>query len=69
MTSVTTGLPRVSVPVLSSTTVVILLRASPGLAAADQDAILGALARAHHDGRRRGQAQGAGAGDDQHRDH
>ncbi len=33
---------------------------------ADQDAVLGAHAAAHHQGGRRGQAQGTGAGDDQH---
>ena len=37
-------------------------------AVADQDARLGALAGADHDRRRRGQAHGARAGDDQHGD-
>jgi hypothetical protein len=38
-----------------------------GLRAADQDAELGAAARADQQRRRRGQAQRAGAGDDEHR--
>ena len=38
------------------------------LAVADQDAELGGAAGADHDRGRRGQAEGAGAGDDQHRD-
>ena len=65
---VTAGLPRVSVPVLSSTMVLIAARALERLAAADQDAVLGGLARADHDRGRRGQAERARAGDDQHRD-
>ena len=43
-------------------------RAFERLAAADQDAVLGGLAGADHDRRRRGQAERARAGDDQHRD-
>ena len=39
-----------------------------GLASLDEDAILGGHASAHHDGCGRGQAQGAGAGDAEHRD-
>ena len=39
------------------------------LGAAEQDAVLRALARAHHDRGRRRQAQRARAGDDQHRHH
>lgn len=39
-----------------------------GLASLDEDAVLGGHARAHHDRRGRGQAQGAGAGDAQHCD-
>lgn len=39
-----------------------------GLAALDEDAVLGGHAGAHHDGRGRGQAQGAGAGDAEHGD-
>ena len=38
------------------------------VAVADQDAELGGLAGAHHDRGRGGQAEGAGAGDDEHRD-
>ena len=38
------------------------------LPAFDQDAVLGPLAGAHHDGGGGGQPQGTGAGDDQHRD-
>lgn len=38
------------------------------LASFDEDAILGSHPGAHHDRRGRGQAQGAGAGDAQHRD-
>lgn len=38
------------------------------LASLDEYAILGGHPRAHHDGRGRGQAQRAGAGDAQHRD-
>ena len=67
-TPVTAGLPRVSVPVLSSTIVSIRARLLQRLAAADQDAVLGRLAGADHDRGRRGQAQRAGAGDDQHGD-
>ena len=36
------------------------------LGRADEDAVAGALAGADHDRQRRGQAEGAGAGDDQH---
>ena len=39
-----------------------------GLAALDEDAVLGGHPGAHHDGRGRGQAQRAGAGDAEHRD-
>ena len=66
--SVTSGLPRVSVPVLSRTIDVELVRPLQRLARADEDAVLGSLAGAHHDGRGRGQAHGAGAGDDHHGD-
>ena len=62
------GLPRVSVPVLSSTMRVDPVGALQRLAAADQHAVLGALAGADHDRGRRRQAQRAGAGDDQHGD-
>ena len=66
--AVTAGLPRVSVPVLSSTIVSIRARLLERLAAPDQDAVLGRLAGADHDRGRRRQAERAGAGDDQHRD-
>lgn len=39
-----------------------------GLASLDEDAVLGGYPGAHHDGRGRGQAQRAGAGDAEHRD-
>ncbi len=39
-----------------------------GGAVADEDAVLGADAATHHQGRGRGQPQRTGAGDDQHRD-
>ena len=58
--------PVVSVPVLSRTMAVSLWRVSQRLAALDEDAVLGALAGADHDRGRRGQAQGARAGDDEH---
>ena len=45
-----------------------LVRRLQRLAAADQDAVLGALAGADHDRRRRGEAQRARAGDDEHGD-
>ena len=45
-----------------------LVRRLERVAVADEHAVLGALAGAHHDRRRRGQAQGAGARDDQHGD-
>ena len=67
-TSVTDGTPRVMVPVLSRTIVVELVGGLQGLAALDQDAVLGAAAGADHDRGRSGQPQGAGAGDDQHGD-
>ena len=64
----TLGSPLVMVPVLSSATISILpglLQRGGGL---EEDAVFGAHAVAHHDGHRRGQAQGAGAADDQHGD-
>ena len=39
-----------------------------GSGSLEQDAVFGAHAVAHHDGHRRGKAQGTGAADDQHRD-
>ena len=62
------GRPSVIVPVLSSTTVCQLVRRLQRRAVADEHAVLGALAGAHHDRRGRRQAQGAGAGDHQHGD-
>ena len=67
-TSVTRGLPSVMVPVLSSTTVLELVRRLERGAVADEHAVLGALAGADHDRRRRRQAEGAGARDDEHGD-
>ena len=62
------GRPRVSVPVLSSTTVSTAARLLESRAVADQDPVLGALAGPDHDRRRRGEAHRAGAGDDEHGD-
>jgi hypothetical protein len=45
-----------------------LTQALDGRRVAEQDALGGRLAGRHHDGHRRGEAQGAGTGDDQHRD-
>ena len=67
-TTVTEGSPRVMVPVLSRTTAVDALRELERRAVADEDAVLGALAGADHDRRRRGEAHRARAGNDQHRD-
>ncbi len=64
--SVTRGWPAVIVPVLSRMIVSSLWARLERLGRADQDAVLGALAGADHDRGRRGQAHGAGAGDDQH---
>jgi len=44
------------------------VRRLEGGAVADEDPVLGALPGADHDRRRRGQAEGAGAGDDEHGD-
>ena len=44
-----------------------LVRRLQGFGRADEDAALGSLAAGHHDGQRGGQAEGARAGDDQHR--
>ncbi len=59
--------PVVSVPVLSSTIGVDAARRLEDLGAADQDAQLRPAPRADEQGRRRGQAEGARAGDDQDR--
>ena len=60
--------PVVTVPVLSSTIGVDPAGGLQDLGALDQDAELGAAAGADHQRGRRGQAQGARAGDDQHGD-
>ena len=65
-TSVTLGCPTVSVPVLSKHHGVDAAEALERGGAPDQHTVLGAAAGADHDGRRRGQPQGARAGDDQH---
>ena len=44
------------------------LEALDRVAAFDEDALFSSLARRHHDRRRRGEAEGARAGDDEHRD-
>jgi hypothetical protein len=63
------GLPSVSVPVLSKATTLTLVRQFQRLGVLDQDALRACRhAGAGHDGGGRGQAQRAGAGDDQHRD-
>jgi hypothetical protein len=64
--SVTTGSPRVSVPVLSTASTLDLLGAFQRLGVLDQDAGARALPGADHDRRRRRQAERARAGDDQH---
>ena len=67
-TATSEGRPSVSVPVLSKATVVTRMRQLQRLRVLDQDAVPRRHAGAHHDGGRRGQAQRAGAGDDQHGD-
>ena len=67
-TAVTAGLPSVSVPVLSTTSVSTASMRSSASAELDQHAGAGAAADPDHDRHRRGQAERAGAGDDQHRD-
>ena len=62
------GLPSVSVPVLSTTSVSTLLEPLERFGVFQQHAGRGAAAGADHDRHRRRQAQRAGAGDDQHRD-
>ena len=63
-TSVKVGLPRVMVPSLVQYKGLELVSHLQRLYRADQDAVLGALAGAHHDGEGRSQTQGAGASDD-----
>ena len=67
-TSVSFGLPSVSVPVLSTISVSTLGEALQRLGVLDQHAGLRAAAGRRHDRHRRRQPQRAGAGDDQHRD-
>ena len=62
----TFGRPSVSVPVLSTHQRVDLLHPLQRLGIPDEHAVLGALADAHHDGHRRGQAQRTRTGDDEH---
>ena len=62
------GLPSVSVPVLSTTSVVIFSKPFERLGVFHQHAFLRAASDADHDGHRRGQAKGARAGDDEDRD-
>ena len=59
------GFPKVSVPVLSNTTVSISARRSRAAAVPDHDAFLEEPARGHDLDDRDGKAQRAGAGDDQ----
>ncbi len=67
-TAVTAGLPSVSVPVLSTTSVSTFSRRSSASAFLISTPACGAAADADHDRHRRGQAERARAGDDQHRD-
>ena len=68
MSDVTRGLPSVSVPVLSTTSVSTFSRISSASAFLIEHAGESAAARADHDGHRRGEAERAGARDDQHGD-
>ena len=67
-TSVTSGSPLVSVPVLSITTVSMRAAVSECDGVLEQHAAAGAEAGADHDRGRRRQAEGIGAGDDHHGD-
>ena len=67
-TSVTSGSPLVSVPVLSMTTVSMRAACLQRSGVLDEHTALGAETRADHDRRRRGQAQRVGAGDHHDRD-
>ena len=67
-TSVTRGLPSVIVPGLVEDDDVELVRRLERGAVADEDAVLGALAGADHDRRRRRESQCARARDDEHGD-
>ena len=62
------GLPSVSVPVLSTTSVSTFSQPLQRLGIPDQHARLGAAPDADHDRHRRREAERARAGDDQHRD-
>ena len=65
-TSCSVGLPTVSVPVLSTTSVSISRRCSMACASRNKHAELRAAAARHHDGDGRGESERAGAGDDEH---
>ena len=67
VTATTRGLPSVSVPVLSTTSVSIALEPLQRLGILDQHAGRRAFADADHDRHRRRKAERAGTGDDQHR--
>ena len=67
-TATTFGLPSVSVPVLSTTSVSTFSMRSSASAFLIRTPALRAAADADHDRHRRGEAERAGAGDDQHGD-
>ena len=67
-TSVKRGLPSVSVPVLSTTSVSTLLERLQRFSRADQDPGARAASGRHHDGHRRGEPERARTGDDEHGD-
>ena len=66
--AVTAGLPSVSVPVLSTTSVSTFSMRSSASAFLISTPALRAAADADHDRHRRRKAERAGAGDDEHRD-
>ena len=66
-TATSSGLPSVSVPVLSKATMLTPCATLQRLGVLDQDAVARGDAGAGHDRGRRGQAQRAGAGDHEHR--
>ena len=68
MRSMSSGRPWVSVPVLSKATMRASCSACSASPLAEQDAQSAARPVPDHDRGRRGEAHGAGAGDDQHRD-
>ena len=65
-TDASAGLPRVSVPVLSTTSVSTLSQHLDRFGVPEQHARRGAAARGHHDRHRGGQPQRTGARDDEH---